>query len=113
MLSIEARGMTDLPGRAALTAAPTRPSSPVRRQGREGMAGPDRESDAERDAEARDACIRAVTRDARTQLVRAHPVERTHEDVSLVRLDLLVEGGQPRRCRCWFDHRTKAVSLEG
>ncbi len=66
---------------------------------------------AERDAEARDGCIRAVTQNARTQLVRVHPVERTEPDVSLVRLDLLVEGGQPRRCRCYFDHRTRLANI--
>lgn len=66
---------------------------------------------AGRDREARDACVQAVQRDARVQLVRVHPVEPRGDGVSLVRLDLLVESGQPRRCRCFFDHRTKAVSL--
>lgn len=75
------------------------------------MAGPRPNDSAERDAEAVAACIRRVTQNARTQLVRAHPVERTDPDVSLVRLDLLVEGGQPRRCRCYFDHRTKLANI--
>lgn len=68
----------------------------------------------ERDRRARealDACIREATRNARTQLVSAGPVEHTHPDVTLVRLQLLVEGGLPRRCRCYFDHRTKVVNL--
>lgn len=61
--------------------------------------------------EAVDACTRAVTRDARTQLVRVGPVEHAAPDVTLVRLHLLVESGQPRSCRCFFDHRTKSAHL--
>jgi hypothetical protein len=62
--------------------------------------------------EAVDACVRAVTRDARTQLVSVGPVEHTAPDVTLVRLQLLVESGYPRRCRCWYDHRTKFANVE-
>lgn len=75
------------------------------------MAGPQPRSDAELDAEARDACLRLVQANARRQLVSVGPIERPQPDVSLVRLELLVEGGQPRRCRCYFDHRTKLANL--
>lgn len=75
------------------------------------MSGPPPPSEAELDAEARDACVRAALQNARRQLVRVHPVERPADGVSLVRLDLLVESGLPRRCRCYFDHRSKLANL--
>jgi hypothetical protein len=63
--------------------------------------------------EAVDGCIRAVTGDARTQLVSVGPIEHTGPDVTMVGLRLLVESGYPRRCRCWYDHRTKSANVEG
>ena len=67
--------------------------------------------DGDLDAEARDACLRLALQNARQQLVRVGPIERPHPDVTLVRMELLVEGGLPRRCRCYFDHRTKLANL--
>jgi|DewCreStandDraft_4_1066084.scaffolds.fasta_scaffold00025_50 hypothetical protein len=75
------------------------------------MSEPARKNGAELDEEARDACLRLALQNARQQLVSVGPIERTHPDVSLVRLDLLVESGLPRHCRCYFDHRTKRADI--
>ncbi len=75
------------------------------------MSGQRERSEAELDAEARDACVRLALQNARQQLVRVGPIERTGPDVTLVWLDLLVESGLPRRCRCYFDHRTKLANI--
>ncbi|MCL6609000.1 MAG: hypothetical protein K6T74_13015 [Geminicoccaceae bacterium] len=77
------------------------------------MSEKSREEVDPRAREAVDACIRAVTRDARTQLVSVGPVEHEGPDVTMVVLRLLVESGHPRRCRCWYDHRIKLANVEG
>lgn len=61
--------------------------------------------------EAVDACIRAVTQNARTQLVSVGPVEQLGPEVSVVALQLLVESGSPRHCRCHYDHRLKLANI--
>lgn len=75
------------------------------------MSGKGEKSEAARDEEARDACVRLALQNARQQLVSAGPIERAGPDVTLVRLHLLVESGLPRRCRCYFDHRTKLANI--
>ncbi|BCX16369.1 MAG: hypothetical protein KatS3mg117_0051 [Geminicoccaceae bacterium] len=61
--------------------------------------------------EAVDACIRAVTQNARTQLVSVGPVEQLGPEASVVTLQLLVESGSFRRCRCHYDHHLKLANI--
>ncbi len=75
------------------------------------MSAKGEKSEAALDEEARDACVRLALQNARQQLVSVGPIERTHPDVTLVRLHLLVESGLPRHCRCYFDHRTKLANI--
>ncbi|MCS6781372.1 MAG: hypothetical protein NZ555_16910 [Geminicoccaceae bacterium] len=75
------------------------------------MSPPSEKSEAALDEEARDACVRLALQNARQQLVSVGPIERTRPDVTLVRLQLLVESGLPRRCRCYYDHRIKLANI--
>lgn len=58
----------------------------------------------------RDACIRAVTQNARTQLVAAGRVERRSSGASVMPMTINVEGNE-RRVRCFYDNATGAVTV--
>jgi hypothetical protein len=75
------------------------------------MSDKGEKSETDLDEEARDACVRLALENARRQLVGVGPIERAGPDATLVRLHLLVESGLPRRCRCYFDHRTKLAHI--
>jgi|DewCreStandDraft_4_1066084.scaffolds.fasta_scaffold00025_51 hypothetical protein len=58
----------------------------------------------------RDACIREVTQNARTQLVAAGRVERRSGGASVMPMTINVEGTE-RRVRCFYDDATGAVTI--
>jgi hypothetical protein len=60
--------------------------------------------------QVRDACIREVTQNARTQLVAVGRVERRSGGASVVPMTINVEGNE-RRVRCFYDNATGAVTI--
>lgn len=71
---------------------------------------PDRPVGSASTRRVRDACIREVTRDARTQLVAAGRVERRSSGASVMPMTINVEGNE-RRVRCYYDNATGAVTI--
>lgn len=60
--------------------------------------------------EVRDACIREVSQNARTQLVATGRVERRSGGSSVMPMTINVEGNE-RRVRCFHDARSGAVTI--
>jgi hypothetical protein len=71
---------------------------------------PDRPGGSASNQRVRDACIREVTQNARTQLVAAGRVERRSGGASVVPMTINVEGNE-RRVRCFYDNATGAVTI--
>jgi hypothetical protein len=91
--------------RAELEARRVESGRPDRPGGRPGRPGGSASTE-----KVRDACIREVTRNARTQLVAAGRVERRSSGASVMPMTINVEGME-RRVRCFYDNATGAGTI--
>ncbi|MCS6781373.1 MAG: hypothetical protein NZ555_16915 [Geminicoccaceae bacterium] len=80
------------------------------RPGRPDEDRPGRPGGSASAGQVRDACIREVTQNARTQLVAAGKVERRSGGASVMPMTIRVEGTE-RRVRCFYDNATGAVTI--
>ncbi|MCX8101504.1 MAG: hypothetical protein N3D77_09750 [Geminicoccaceae bacterium] len=80
------------------------------RPGRPDEDRPGRPGGSASAGQVRDACIREVTQNARTQLVAAGKVERRSSGASVMPMTINVEGNE-RRVRCFYDNATGAVTI--
>lgn len=71
---------------------------------------PDRPVGSPSAQRVRDACIREVTQNARTQLVAVGRVERRSSGSSVLPMTINVEGNE-RRVRCFYDNATGTVTI--
>lgn len=96
------RRVADLETRQVESGRPGRPGQGGDRPGRPGSSASAKQ--------VRDACIREVTQNARTQLVAAGRVERRSGGASVMPMTINVEGME-RRVRCFYDNATGAVTI--
>lgn len=75
----------------------------------EGGAAPGRGPSASA-GRVRDACIREVSQNARTQLVSTGRIERRSGGATVMPMTINVEGSE-RRVRCFYDNATGAVTI--